>query len=99
MEATMHGDGASLFVAQRLNSNAHPPMRSPSTKPQTVPPRRSATGFLLLDSSLRPIAFNPEALRVLSYPNELAHGARPAVLRAGTMRQALLDPRPSGESP
>src|SRR5207249_9048993 len=71
MEATMHGDGASLFVAQRLNTNAHPPMRSPSTKPETVPPRRSATGFLLLDSSLRPIAFNPEALRVLSYPNEL----------------------------
>src|SRR2546428_9366663 len=43
MEATMHGDGASLFVAQRLNSDAHPPMRSPSTKPETVPPRRSAT--------------------------------------------------------
>jgi len=99
MEATMHGDGASLFVAQRLNSNAHPPMRSPSTKPETVPPRRSATGFLLLDSSLRPIAFNPEALRVLSYPNELANGRRPDVLLAGKIRQTLLSPRPSRESP
>src|SRR5207253_7569059 len=99
MEATMHGDGASLFVAQRLNSNAHPPMRSPSTKPETVSPRRSAAGFLLLDSSLRPIAFNPEALRVLSYPNELANGRRPDVLLAGKIRQTLLSPRPSRESP
>jgi len=99
MEATMHGDGASLFVAQRLNTNAHPPMRSPSTKPETVPPRRSATGFLLLDSSLRPIAFNPEALRVLSYPNELANGRRPDVLLAGKIRQPLLRPQPPREPP
>jgi len=78
----MHGDGASLFVAQRLNSDAHPPMRSPSTKPETVSPRRSAAGFLLLDSSLRPIAFNPETL-----------------LLAGKIRQRLLSPQPSRESP
>ena len=48
-------------------------MGSPSrSKPEGLPPRL-AVGFLLLDTSLRPIVFNAEAIRVLSYPTEPAN--------------------------
>lgn len=94
----MHTNGSSLSVAQRPNSRTDPVMRSPSGKPEGRPPR-SAVGVLLLDSSLRPIAFNAEAIRVLSYPNQLAN-VRPAdVFLAERIRESLLNREPSRESP
>jgi len=94
----MHTNGSPLSVAQRPNSRTDLVMRSPSCKPEGLPPR-SAVGFLLLDSSLRPIAFNAEAIRVLSYPNHLAN-VRPAdVFLAERIRESLLDREPSRESP
>src|SRR5438876_9890581 len=60
---------------------------------------KPAVGFLLLDSSLHPIAFNVEAIRVLSYPDRLAT-VRPADgFLAERIRETLLDPEPSRESP
>jgi DNA-binding CsgD family transcriptional regulator len=94
----MHTNGSSLSVAQRPNSRPDPVMRSPSCKPEGLPPR-SVVGFLLLDSSLRPVAFNAEAIRVLSYPNQLAN-VRPAdVFLAERIRESLLNREPSRESP
>ncbi len=94
----MHTNGSSLSVAQRPNSRTDLVMRSPSCKPEGFP-RRSAVGFLLLDSSLRPIAFNAEAIRVLGYPNLLAN-ARPAdVFLTERIRECLLNREPSRQSP
>src|SRR5256712_1099633 len=60
---------------------------------------KPTVGFLLLDSTLHPIAFNVEAIRVLSYPNQLAT-ARPADgFLAERIRENLLDREPSRESP
>jgi len=61
-------------------------------------PPRSTAGFLLLDPSLRPIVFNAEAIRVLSYPNDLATVRHPDVFLAGKIRESLLSRRPSRES-
>jgi DNA-binding CsgD family transcriptional regulator len=94
----MHTNGSPLSVAQRPNSRTDPVMRSPSCQPEGLPPR-STVGFLLLDSSLRPIAFNAEAIRILSYPNRLPN-VRPAdVFLAERIRESLLNRQPSCESP
>ena len=95
----MHGDGSALSVAQRLNSNGHPLTRPQSSEPDVGHRPRSAVGFLLLDSSLRPVAFNAEAIRVLGYPNRLAN-VRPAdIFLAERIRESLLNREPSRESP
>src|SRR5207245_9667647 len=99
LEATLNGDGSSLSVAQRLNSNGHPITMPQCRKPGVGHRPRSAVGFLLLDSSLRPAAFNAEAIRILSYPNQLAN-VRPAdVFLAERIRESLLNREPSRESP
>jgi len=93
----MHSNGSALSVAQRLNLKPDPLMGSPPRK-TAGPPLRSAVGFLLLDSSLHPIAFNVEAIRVLSYPDRLAT-VRPADgFLAERIRETLLDREPSRES-
>ena len=94
----MHSNGSPLLVAQRSNSTTDQLMRSPFRKPDAGPPPRSAVGFLLLDGSLRPIVFNAEALRVLSYPDPPANVRRPDVFLAGKIRESLLSPQPSSES-
>src|SRR5438552_19002617 len=93
----MHSNGSALSVAQRLNSKPHPMMGSPSRK-AAGPPLRPAVGFLLLDSSPHPVAFNVEAIRVLSYPDQLAT-VRPAdVFLAERTRETRPDREPSRES-
>src|SRR5882724_82444 len=95
----MHGDSSALSVAQRLNSNGHPLTRPQARKPDVGHRPRSAVGFLLLDSSLRPVAFNAEAIRILGHPNQLAN-ARPAdVFLAERIRESLINRKPSRESP
>jgi len=99
MEAMMLSNGSPLSVAQRPNSNGHPLTRPQSLKPDIGHRPRSAVGFLLLDSSLRPVAFNAEAIRVLGYPDRLVN-VRPAdVFLAERIRESLLNPEPSRESP
>jgi len=95
----MHTNGSPLSVAQRPNSMTSPLVRSSLRKAEAGLPPRSTVGFLLLDSSLRPIVFNAEAIRVLSYPAELAQVRHPDVFLAGKIREGLLSPGPSRESP
>ena len=95
----MHRNGSPLSVAQRPNSETGQLLRPPCRKPEVGPPPRSAVGFLLLDSSLRPVAFNAEAIRVLSYPNHLAN-VRPAdAFLTERIRESLLNREPARESP
>jgi DNA-binding CsgD family transcriptional regulator len=64
-----------------------------------VPSPKSVVGFLLLDSSLNPIFFNNEALRILSYPDQCAEPAHSDVFLTGKIRSSLISQQPSGESP
>jgi DNA-binding CsgD family transcriptional regulator len=41
-----------------------------------VPPAKSSVGFLLLDTSLRPIFFNFEAVQILGYPEPVSEQSR-----------------------
>jgi len=82
----MHSNGSPLLV------------KSYPRRPEEGVPPRSTAGFLLLDPSLRPIVFNAEAIRVLSYPNDLATVRHPDVFLAGKIRESLLSRRPSRES-
>jgi len=55
-------------------------------------------GFVLLDSSLRPLSFNAEAIHVLSYPDKLANIRRPNVFLAGKIHSSLMSQPPSRQS-
>ena len=52
-----------------------------------------------MHSSLNLISFNTEAVKVLSYPDNLARLGRPEDFLAGKVRSSLLRPEPSSESP
>jgi len=78
----MHSNGSTLSIGQRPNSI----------------PFRSTAGFLLLDPSLRATEFNAEAIRVLSYPDDVANVRHPEVFLAGKIRESLLSRKPSRES-
>ena len=88
----MHIDSSSLSVAKHPSFNGYPART-------TAPPPRSAVGFLLLDSSLRPLSFNAEAIQVLSYPDKLAEVRRPDVFLAGKIHSSLMTQPSSRESP
>src|SRR6266436_510705 len=64
-----------------------------------VPPSRSATGFLLMDSSLNPISFNAEAIQILGYPDKLANLRRTEVFLGGKIHSTLLSGRRLGDAP
>jgi DNA-binding CsgD family transcriptional regulator len=49
------------------------------------------TGFLLVDSSLNPIASNAEAVQILSFPNKPERIAKLNVFLADRLRTSLLD--------
>ncbi|PYN32993.1 MAG: hypothetical protein DMD98_13315, partial [Candidatus Rokuibacteriota bacterium] len=53
----------------------------------------------MLDSSLRPLSFNTEAIRVLGYPDTPANVRRPDVFLAGKIRARLMSEPASRESP
>jgi len=89
----MHTNGSPLSLARSLNSNDHSPRNT------TGLPSRSPAGFLLLDSSLRPVSFNAEAIHVLSYPDTLANIRRPDVFLAGKIHSSLMTQPSSRESP
>src|SRR2546426_502070 len=89
----MHTNGSPLSLARSMNSNDHSPRNT------TGLPSRSPAGFLLLDSSLRPVSFNAEAIHVLSYPDTLANIRRPDVFLAGKIHSSLMTQPSSRESP
>jgi DNA-binding CsgD family transcriptional regulator len=51
---------------------------------------KSATGFLLLDSSLSIVSFNDEAVRILSYPDNVAILKNSDLLLTETIRSRLI---------
>src|SRR5712664_3429327 len=58
---------------------------------------KSATGFLLLDSSLSPVSFNGEAVQILSYP-ENVENLTSSELLTEKIRSRLTTQRSPGES-
>ncbi len=61
-------------------------------------PHKNASGFLLMDSSLRPAWCNAEAIRILSYPDKLAN-LTPDVLLTARIQSSLVSRQARGESP
>jgi DNA-binding CsgD family transcriptional regulator len=59
---------------------------------------KSAAGFLLLDSSLSPLSFNDEAVRILSYPDNVTILTNSDLLLTETIRSRLTTQRSPGES-
>src|SRR5688572_19982025 len=100
MRTTIQTDGSSLSIAQRLSLGASLPQNTwPDGAKKKAPPPRAAAGFLLLDSSMRPISFNAEAVQVLSYPDRPESVKRPGVFIAGKVRSRLISEQPSDEGP
>lgn len=96
----MQTNGASLSVPKRLDSGAYALRHTVQNgTTQKGSPPRAAAGFLLLDSALRPISFNAEAIQVLGYPDKPANVRRPDVFLAGKIRSRLIGERSSRESP
>jgi len=62
-------------------------------------PLKTAAGFLLIDSFLRPVSFNAEAVEILNYPDKFANLTHPAALLAAKIRLSLVCRRAPGESP
>jgi len=110
----MHTEASLPSIAQRPSING-PPVRitrprvslpggpageaNQSLAKKKAPPPGSPVGFLLLDSSLRPISFNAEAVQVLSYPDQLTNGRRVDVFLAGKIRSTLISEQSSREPP
>ncbi len=62
-------------------------------------PPKTAAGFLLMDSALRPVSFNAAAVEILSYPDKLANLTHSDVLLAAKIRSNLVSRQARGESP
>jgi DNA-binding CsgD family transcriptional regulator len=60
---------------------------------------KTAAGFLLMDSSLRPFSFNAEAVEILSYPDKLANLTHADALLAAKIRSNLVSRQAPAESP
>src|SRR3989454_9824458 len=89
----MHTNGSALSLERSLNSNGH------SVRNTAALPPRSPVGILFLDSSMRPVSFNAEAIHVLGYPDKLANIRRPDVFLAGKIHSSLMRHPSSRESP
>jgi DNA-binding CsgD family transcriptional regulator len=76
-------------VAQAVEGTAKKGASSPKT----------ATGFLLMDSSLRLVAFNVQAIEILGYPDKHAKLAHSDALLGAKIRSTLVSQQPSGDSP
>jgi DNA-binding CsgD family transcriptional regulator len=59
---------------------------------------KSATGFLLLDSSLSIVSFNREAVQILSYPDNVKNLTSSELLLTETIRSRLITQPSPGES-
>jgi len=62
-------------------------------------PHKTASGFLLMDSSLRPNWCNAEAIRILSYPDKLTNLTHSDALLAARIQSSLVSRQGPVESP
>jgi len=60
---------------------------------------KTAAGFLLMDSSLRLLSFNAEAVEILNYPDKLANLTQANALLAAKIRSTLVSGQARGETP
>ena len=60
---------------------------------------KTASGFLLMDSSLRPAWCNAEAIRILSYPDKLANLTHSDALLTARIQSSLVSRQGPVESP
>jgi DNA-binding CsgD family transcriptional regulator len=68
------------------------------TTKKGVSASKSETGFLLLDSSLSPVGFNAEAVRILSYPDNVKSLKSSEFLLTEAIRSRLITQPSPGES-
>ncbi len=80
-----------LNSMRRVWAEGESPSVDPSPRPKVdeVPLKPSEAGFLLLDSSLRPIYANQDAVRVLLYPN-VPKGSKAAMQEVKKRVEALI---------
>ncbi|MGB7845218.1 MAG: helix-turn-helix transcriptional regulator [Candidatus Acidiferrum sp.] len=62
-------------------------------------PPKTAAGFLLMDSALRPVSFNAEAIEILGYPDKLANLSHSDGVLEAKIRSSLASWQVRGESP
>jgi len=62
-------------------------------------PSKTTAGFLLMDSSLRPVSFNAEAIEILSYPDKHPGLRHSDLLLAAKVRSSLVSRQARSESP
>jgi DNA-binding CsgD family transcriptional regulator len=62
-------------------------------------PPKTKAGFLLLDSSLRPLSVNAEAIEILSYPDKLANLSHHNALLGAKIQSGLVSPEMPDASP
>ncbi len=75
-----------------LRTDAAPADGSLPIAKKTSSSGASATGFILMDSAQTPVAFNAEAMQILSYPDKPRNIARSEVFLADRVRTRLLNP-------
>jgi len=61
-------------------------------------PSKTTAGFLLMDSSLRPVSFNAEAIEILSYPDRQPGLRHSDLLLAAKVRSSLVSRQARSES-
>jgi DNA-binding CsgD family transcriptional regulator len=82
----------------RLRRVGETPARAEGlTAKKEVSASKSAAGFLLLDSSLSPVWFNGEAVRILSYPDNVESLTSSELLLTETIRSRLITQPSPGE--
>src|ERR1700730_390268 len=104
IRTTAVNSGRTEFCVSRMVGNARP-RRVGATPAQTEGfatkkgvASKSAAGFLLLDSSLSPLSFNDEAVRILSYPDNVTILTNSDLLLTETIRSRLITQPFPGES-
>ena len=70
-----------------------------SVRKKEESPSKTTAGFLLMDSSLRPVSFNVEAIEILSYPDRQPGLRHSDLLLAAKVRSSLVSRQARRESP
>src|SRR5258708_3547011 len=101
---TAVNSGRTEFCVSRMVGNTRPrrvgatPAQPEGFATKKGAASKSAAGFLLLDSSLSPVSFNDEAVRILSYPDNVTILTDSDLLLTETIRSRLITQQAPGES-
>src|SRR5258706_5904016 len=101
---TAVNSGRAELCVSRIVGNARPrrvgarPAQTEGFATKKGVASKSAAGFLLLDSSMSPVSFNDEAVRILSYPDNVTMLTNSDLLLTETIRSRLITQQAPGES-